>query len=154
MKMLYQYLCRIFMFCIIGGTGFVVGLALQWALVELLGVPDIGAFTIQLPVTILLNYELNRKLTWRSRQQGTMQAVQFFGSRLFTAGLAWVLYALLAQVLGLPYMVANAIATVTVMALNFVIGEDFIFKHVAQQSAVEPLPQTEATPSMQLSRAR
>lgn len=149
MKMLYPYINRFSVFSIIGALGFVVGLTMQFALVELLDMSFVGAFTIQLVFTIWLNYYLNRRFTWRSRRHGTRQAVQFFASRIATGAVAWTLNALILLVPGMPYMIASFAATVIVMALNFAVGEVVIFKH-----EVKPLPVVEATSSMQLSKAR
>jgi len=149
MKALYPYIGRFSTFSFIGGIGFVVGLAMQWALVEFVRTPVVGAFTIQLVFTIWLNYELNRRYTWRSRQQNRWQMAQFFGSRIITGVVASTINMILLLIPGVSYMVAAFMATALAMPLGYALVEFFIFKKTS-----EPVLVTESTPSKQLQEVR
>lgn len=128
---------RLASFAAVGGGVFLVGLALQWLFVAL-GMSPVPAFTAQLVLTILLNSELNRVLTWGDRAVGRRAFAAFVASRAATAGLAWLLFVALVQLLGVQHLLANAISVAAATGVNYVVGDRLVFRERRHADDAEP----------------
>jgi glycosyltransferase XagB len=126
-------------FGIIGGSVFAFGTALLFVLVEALGWSPLLANALQLAVTLWLNYILNRKITWRERTVDRLAAAKFFVSRGATTLLNYGLFAWLINLqlsfnafgqhvaLSVNYLVANILALIIVMLINYVSSDRWAF---------------------------
>jgi putative flippase GtrA len=125
-------------FVTIGGGGFVLGLILQWLFVHA-GMSIIVAYTTQLAITTWLNYELNRRITWKDRTHNTLSAMQFLASRIMISATSWVLFIVLSEMLHINHLLANAISVLSATLFNYRIGDRIIFR--------TPVPETETSQS-------
>lgn len=116
-------------FALGGGLIAIVGALMLWGLVHL-GVQPVVANTIQLAVTLVLNFIYNKKVTWAGHTNGTLrrQMVAFGVTRSLTLGLSWIGFVgLMAagsyyHLLGVAWraQAANAVCLVGSTLLNFV----------------------------------
>jgi cellulose synthase/poly-beta-1,6-N-acetylglucosamine synthase-like glycosyltransferase len=126
-------------FGLIGGSVFVLGMVLLYALVEKLGMSPLAANAIQLAFTFWLNYVLNRRVTWRERSVSRRAASKFFFSRAATTVLNYLMFAWLihfdqsltimgnAIEVSVNYIVANVITLFAIMILNYYISDRWAF---------------------------
>jgi len=107
-------------FCIVGATGFVVNLAVYASLLHGLGFHYLLAATCSFLVAVTNNYTWNRLWTFRGqRGHVAYQGLRFLVvSTLALAANLVVLHALVR--LGVDKVLAQAVAIVLVMPLNFV----------------------------------
>jgi dolichol-phosphate mannosyltransferase len=112
---------RIAKFALVGLSGVVVNLALLWALHGLAGLHDLVAVPIAVEASILSNFLLNDRFTFRDRQGGhVLQRLAWFNAVSLLALLVNVTaYAILAKGLGVPYLAAEAIAIVVAFGANY-----------------------------------
>jgi putative flippase GtrA len=107
-------------FGIVGGTGFVVNLAIYALCVHALGVPYQVAAVIAWFVAVSNNFVLNRHWTFdASAGQARFQAIRFFVVSLLALPVGLVLLTLLVETGGMAKVPAQAVAVVAVMPLNF-----------------------------------
>lgn len=138
------------LFAGIGGSVFVLGMALLYLLVERFHVHTHVANAIQLALTFWLNYVLNRRITWRERTITRRAAYKFLVSRGVTTVINYFLFAWLISlqfafnVLGhslnfaLNYIVVNVITLIVVMGLNYEISDRWAFAEPKARKARRP----------------
>ena len=107
-------------FCAVGGSGYVVNLAVFALCTHVLDVYYLLAATIAFVVAVTNNFWWNRHWTFRVRTgRAGFQATRFFvvsvGAFLFAAAVL----ALLVDAVGVPKVAAQAISIVTATPLNF-----------------------------------
>jgi putative flippase GtrA len=103
-------------FSFIGGTVFLLGFALLYVEVSLLGMPAAWAFLLQGVISVETSYLLNWRITWRHRRLGFWRSLWRFNLlKSVTIPLNQGLFMLLLA-LGLQYLVAN-VATVAIFTL-------------------------------------
>ena len=107
-------------FCVVGGSGYVVNLAVYTLLLEVVGLHYISAAVGSFLVAVTNNYTWNRLWTFRTQRSG----VAYQGARFFLVStLALVANLAVLHVLvtfGLGEVIAQAIAIVLVTPVNFV----------------------------------
>jgi dolichol-phosphate mannosyltransferase len=111
---------QLFKFCVVGGSGYVVNLAVYALLLDVAGMHYISAAVGSFLVAVTNNYTWNRLWTFRSERGG----VAYQGMRFLIVSTV----ALLANLgvlhflvtLGLGEVVAQAVAIVLVTPVNFV----------------------------------
>ena len=107
-------------FGVVGGSGYIVNLAVFAALVEGAGVNHLVASTVAFSVAVLNNFWLNRHWTFQARAgHAGFQASRYFAVSVvaFLVGLG--LLALFVDVLGLPELLSQAAAIVIATPVNF-----------------------------------
>lgn len=107
-------------FCVVGGIGYVVNLAVYTLLLDVVGLHYISAAVGSFLVAVTNNYTWNRLWTFREQRGGVAyQGARFLivSTMALVANLA-VLHGLVT--LGLGEVVAQAIAIVLVTPVNFV----------------------------------
>lgn len=145
---LFVRLPKFVQFAAIGGSVFVVGMAILYVLVEFLGMSPFIANGIQLAVTFILNYLLNRYLTWGERDVSDMAIYKFIASRSFTSILNYYLFVLLFTqtfnftALGqsisfsIGYLAANFITLIIITILNFAASDLWAFAEMRKPATV------------------
>jgi putative flippase GtrA len=121
---------KVLLFGGIGLTVFMVGQALLLGLVEFARWNEFVANALQLVVTLGLNFLLNSWITWRDRTRGWREFVKFTSSRVVTLLLSFAVFSVLVGVFGWHYLVANLVGVAVGMALNYAIGEVWVFKRI------------------------
>lgn len=135
----FTRLPKVVQFGAIGGSVFALGMGLLYFLVDGLGWAPLAANGVQLALTFWLNYILNRHVTWRDRTISRLAAHKFLVSRAATTVLNYFLFAWLIKLqytftlyaqnihLSVNYLVANVIALIGIMALNYEISDRWAF---------------------------
>jgi putative flippase GtrA len=107
-------------FCAVGGSGYVVNLAVFAAAVKLANIHHLAAATMAFVVAVLNNFWWNRHWTFGARRgHAGFQAVRFFAVSV----VAFVVAAAILELLvgqGIAAIVAQAISLVVATPLNFV----------------------------------
>jgi len=116
-------------FCIVGGSGYAINLAVYTALLKWAGLHYLGAAFVSFLVAVSNNYWWNRHWTFRGQRghfayQGMRFGVVSVIALAANLGLLRVLVAL-----GLGKVVAQAIAIVAVTPLHFVGNKLWSFRH-------------------------
>jgi putative flippase GtrA len=113
---------RLATFAVNGVIVFVVGLALQYALIKFLHLSHVVSYAIQTVFSVQLNFALSRLLTWRDRAVTFAGAlVRFNVQQLAAAALAMALYAGLDR-LGMHFPVSNLVVTALLAPVTFIVG--------------------------------
>lgn len=107
-------------FSIVGGTGYVINLAVYSALVEVLGVHYIPAAILAFCVAVTNNFLLNRHWTFKAtRSRASFQAPRFLVVSLIALGFNLLVLELLVGVAGAHKIVGQAAAVLAATPLNF-----------------------------------
>jgi putative flippase GtrA len=108
-------------FCLVGGSGYVVNLAVFAAAVKLANVHHLVAATLAFIVAVLNNFWWNRHWTFAARDgHAGFQAARFFAVSVGAFLAAAVILELLVTQAGTPEIVAQALSLVAATPLNFV----------------------------------
>jgi putative flippase GtrA len=108
-------------FCLVGGSGYVVNLAVFAAAVELANVHHLVAATLAFIVAVLNNFWWNRHWTFAARQgHAGFQAARFFAVSVGAFVVAAAILEVLVSQTGTPEIVAQAISIVAATPLNFI----------------------------------
>jgi putative flippase GtrA len=119
---------QLLQFCVVGGLGYAVNLAVYTLLVHGAGMHYIGAAALSFVVAVTNNYALNRWWTFRrSRGRASQQGMRFLVVSLVSLGAnLLILRGLVAGDLG--KVPAQAIAIVLVTPLNFIGNKLWAFR--------------------------
>jgi putative flippase GtrA len=113
----------------VGASGYVVNLAVFAVCVHAIGIDYRVAAVIAWIVSVINNFWLNRHWTFGAKEEHPMfQAVRFFAVSLLAFGFSYVVLVALVSGLGVPKVVAQAIAIVAGTPLNFVGQKLWSFK--------------------------
>lgn len=119
-------------FGIVGGTGFVVNLAVYALCVHAFAVPYQGAAVIAWLVAVTNNFVLNRHWTFDARAGSVrFQAIRFFIVSLIAFGFGLLLLTVLVEAGGLAKVPAQALAVAASTPLNFIGNKLWSFRHRA-----------------------
>lgn len=123
---LHRHGTRLASFSIIGAVVFVLGLALQWALVHV-HAGSYGSYAGQAAVSIQASWLLNRRFTWGDRAVSTRASLLKWNVQRWTATIPnLALYALMIH-FGTGWLVANVATTAVFTAVNYVMGDRWSF---------------------------
>jgi putative flippase GtrA len=108
-------------FFAVGGSGYVVNLAVFWVTFEKIGVHHLVAATLAFLVAVFNNFWWNRHWTFGAREgHAGFQAARFFTVSVVAFLFAAAVLELLVTQTSLPELVAQAISIVVATPLNFV----------------------------------
>lgn len=123
--MIYRQLLS---FVVIGGGCTLIQYIILYGLTEFLGVPPVISSSIGYALSAILNYLLNRRLTFNSERKHSESVPRFFAISI--AGLiinAAIIY--LFQTVGnVHYLIAQIFSTVIVLFWNFFVNRAWTFK--------------------------
>jgi dolichol-phosphate mannosyltransferase len=108
-------------FSAVGGSGYVVNLAVFWVAFEQLGLHHLIAATLAFVVAVVNNFWWNRHWTFGAGEgHAGFQAARFFAVSVVAFLFAAAVLELLVRNTGLPGIVAQAISIVAATPLNFI----------------------------------
>ena len=112
---------RIGNFALVGLTGVVVNLAILWLLHGQLGLNDLVAVPIAVEASILSNFLLNDRFTFKDRQRGhaAKRLLQFNLVSLLALVVNLVAYTTFNEGMGIHYLVAEALAIIVAFGANY-----------------------------------
>ena len=123
---------RFLKFATIGFIALIVSMVLLFVLVQGLNMNKSLAYAIQAIVAINLNFILNYQITWADRKPVSNRNRWFLkiwakavGSRALAAIANDILFTILS--LSINYLISNLICVLIITALNYVIGDKFVF---------------------------
>ena len=115
-------------FTLVGAFGTAAHYVVLATLVEVFGVQVLAATTAGFACGAIVNYVLNRRYTFNSSARHAVALPKFLTVATLGAGINWLVMALLTGVAGLHYMVAQLLATATVLAWNFIANHAWTFR--------------------------
>src|SRR5579875_1871612 len=108
-------------FAIVGATGYAVNLAVFALCVHLLGIDYRVSSVVAYVVSVINNFWLNRHWTFDARQAHPAgQGIRFFLVSLVAFGISEGVLIALVEGAGSPKVVAQAIAIIAAMPVNFI----------------------------------
>ena len=111
---------QLLQFGVVGGSGYVVNIAIFWLAVHGLGIDYRIASVLAFLVAVANNFVINRRWTFDGHHGSMrMQAVRFFTVSVTVFGFTWVLLQVFVEA-GLAEVPAQAIAVALGTPLNFV----------------------------------
>jgi putative flippase GtrA len=117
-------------FAIVGGSGFVVNLAVYALCVHALDVPYQGAAVVAWLLAVTNNFVLNRHWTFDARAGSVrFQAIRFFLVSLVAFAFGLLLLTLLVEGAGVAKVPAQALAVAASTPLNFIGNKLWSFRH-------------------------
>lgn len=118
-------------FCIVGGIGTIVNLAILYAMVEFLKISYIFGATIAFVVAVINNYILNKLWTFKDKRTGktfiTKQWIKFLSISVISLGANLAALYLLVEFLNLWYIFAQIIAILASLGINFIGNKKWTF---------------------------
>lgn len=124
---------KFFKFCVVGGTGAVLGLGLLYVFTEYLGLFYLLSLAIGWLIVSVVVYLGNCKYTFHSFQ-GIKGFGKFITSRLGTTLGGFGLVAILTSGLNIHYMLSPILGTLIMTIFNFLISKRWIWheKHLTR----------------------
>jgi putative flippase GtrA len=117
-------------FFAVGGSGYVVNLAVFWVTFDRLHVHHLGAATLAFIVAVINNFWWNRHWTFGARAgHAGFQAARFFAVSVVAFFFAAGVLELLVTQTKIPELVAQAISIVVATPLNFLGNKMWSFAH-------------------------
>ena len=113
-------------FLIVGAAATVTQFAILIVLVEFANVPEIAAPVLSYGGGAVLNYALNRSFTFRSNAAHRTAVPRFALMVITGLTLNTLIFTLLHSV-GLYYILAQAITTLTVLIFNYTVASRWVF---------------------------
>ena len=124
---------QLFKFGLVGGSGYLINLAVFALLDQLLGVHHLVAAVLSFCVAVSNNFLLNRHWTFQATEgHAGLQAASFFAVSLLGLGVNLLLLFLLVDVGGAPELPSQAIAVAGAMPFNFIGNKLWTF-HTARR---------------------
>jgi putative flippase GtrA len=112
---------QLFKFGVVGGSGYVVNLAVFAALTQLADVHHIPAAIVAFCVAVTNNFLWNRHWTFAATEaHAGFQAARFFAVSVVGLGVNLVVLALLVDEIGAPELPSQAFAVAFAMPVNFI----------------------------------
>lgn len=122
-------------YCLVGAVGFVVHLAVLWALTDLVHFWYMWSAVIAIIIAALNNYVLNYLWTFKDRKSHINNIVigyfKYLLSRGFTEGLYLVLLYLMTDVVGLHYLVGAMVIQALTAFVGYIIAVKWIWRRRA-----------------------
>jgi putative flippase GtrA len=114
-------------FSVVGGSVFLLGLALQAFLVQICRLGSDASYLVQGFVSVQVSFLLNYFWTWRDVQASFWRACYKFNiQKIITTVFNLLIYAGLIA-LGVNYLIANVTTTAVFTAINYVFGNRWAF---------------------------
>jgi putative flippase GtrA len=114
-------------FTIIGGFATLIQYAVLIALVQGGGINAVTASSVGFVLSAVVNYALNRRITFRSDQPHAKASPRFatvaVGGLAVNAGLIWLFHV----AAGLHYLLAQVLATIGTLLWNFALNRAWTF---------------------------
>ena len=108
-------------FCVVGGSGYVINLAVFTLAVELAGAHHLAGATLAFVVAVVNNFWWNRRWTFGARDgHAGFQAARFFAVSVGAFMFAAAVLELLVSAGGVPEVAAQGASVVTATPVNFV----------------------------------
>jgi putative flippase GtrA len=121
-------------FAIVGGTGYIINLAVYSTLVELADAHYIPAAVLAFCVAVTNNFLLNRYWTFRATDgSAAFQAPRFLAVSLIALGFNLLVLELLVGVAGFHKIPAQALAILAATPLNFVGNKLWSFRNLTHR---------------------
>ena len=112
---------QLFKFGVVGGTGYVINLAVFAVLAEALGVHHILSAVGAFCVAVTNNFLWNRRWTFRATEgHPGFQAARFLTVSVLALGVNLILLYLLVDVAGVPELPSQALSVAAAMPFNFI----------------------------------
>lgn len=126
-------LLRFVKFILVGLSGVVVNVGLQWFLTRRVGFPDYSALAASIEVSIITNFILNDNFTFRDRRVMTARATSWRGAKYNMVALPgalinWGVALLLIRFVGVPDLVSNLIGIVLATLWNYILSTLWAWK--------------------------
>jgi putative flippase GtrA len=122
------FLAKVAKFGSIGGSVALFGIASMYVLVSPLGMNEQLAFLITTFASVMLNFSLNWRFTWKDRNAPFWWSLgKFILSRAFTIPFGQLLFFALNSFIP-HYIVTTIVHTALMTVLNFVIGDRWTFR--------------------------
>ena len=122
-------------FCVVGGSGYVVNLCVFAVCVELFSMHHLVAATCAFVVAVTNNFWWNRHWTFGARDgHAGFQAARFFTVSVVAFLFAVLVLELLVSVVGVPELLAQAIAIAAATPLNFIGNKMWSFARSPQRA--------------------
>ncbi|MBT4191843.1 MAG: GtrA family protein [Candidatus Diapherotrites archaeon] len=119
---------KFFRYCFCGGIAAIVDLGLFFILNELFLVHYLIALTISFPIAIIVNYALQRRVTFKSKGQKRVQVPIFFAIQIGGWALNAALTALQVEIFGVWPTFARLVAGILVIVYTYSSNKKITFK--------------------------
>ena len=122
----------VILYLIFGGLTTVVNIAVYWICVHVLGTGVMFGTVAAWALAVLFAYLTNRTMVFHSSAAGAQAVLKeitsFFGCRLGTGVVDWVIMFVFVTVLRFNDMIVKIAANIIVIVLNYVLSKFVIFK--------------------------
>ena len=123
----------VILYLIFGGLTTVVNIAVYWICVHILGTGVMFGTVAAWALAVLFAYLTNRTMVFHSSAAGAQAVLKeipsFFGCRLGTGVVDWVIMFVFVTVLRFNDMIVKIAANIIVIVLNYVLSKFVIFKN-------------------------
>lgn len=148
---------RLMSFSLIGFGVFTAGIGAQMVLVQVIGIPKVQAYILQLILSVQVNFLANYHWTWGDRQSPFWRSCWRYNiKRLMGTLLNMCLYPVLVHY-GMNYLAANAALVVALTPVNYILGDLWTFATDGEQTRKKKFVKTanwpeqpKETPQVQL----
>lgn len=116
-------------FFVVGGLCFCLGLVVQWLFTSILNYNYLVGYVIALITTALINWQLNRKWTFRSTEAGwKSELIAHQSANLLSILLSSIFYITLVSYFNVNYIIASVVISILMLIINFLTQKYLVFK--------------------------
>lgn len=113
-------------YAVMGGLAALFQLLLLALFVEVAGMPALLSSTLALAISVLVNYVLQHRVTFRSRIGHAIAGPRFLIFALGTLGANAALFGTLST--ALPYLVSQILTTGVIFPINYLLNKNLTFR--------------------------
>ena len=121
---------KLIKFCIVGGSGTLIGLGVLYFGTHVLGWFYLISYALSFVISVISNYTLNTLWTFKGSSLSYSACLRYAGTSLFTLGISTLMMYVLTSVFGIWYMFSSVIVTVCVFPINYLLSRMLVWRVV------------------------
>ncbi len=114
-------------FCIVGGSGALIGLGILYLLTDIVGLHYLVSNVVAFACSVSNNYLWNSKWTFRDKEASLIGYNKYVGVSLLGLGVNETILWLLTALTGMYYMISAAIAIVGAFLVNYILSKRLVW---------------------------
>ena len=118
---------RLVKFCIVGGSGTVVGLGVLYLFTDVVGLYYLASNAIAFVCSVSNNYTWNSLWTFQDRKASPIGYLRYVGTSLAGLGVNMTVLWFFTSIIGVWYMLSAVVAVICAFLVNYTLSKRFVW---------------------------
>jgi len=118
---------RLLKFCVVGGSGTVVGLGVLYIFTDVVGLHYLVSNAIAFVCAVSNNYAWNSLWTFRDRKASPTGYLKYVGTSLLGLGVNMIILGFFTSIVGVYYMLSALIAIICAFLVNYTLSKRLVW---------------------------